>query len=179
MKKFVGILVLLFACYTQLLAQANTLATITGRVIDENKEAIPGAAVFVKNESTGFSTGTVTNVNGEYTVRQIPLGSPYTIRVTYVGYGDQTRSNYTLNQGDVLRLDFQMSESTVEVAEVQVVANSMKKKGQHRIDHINFLTRYRYDACQRTQLHIVDRPLSIEQRQQSGWTNSEFDQLHH
>lgn len=128
MKKFVGILVLLFACYTQLLAQANTLATITGRVIDENKEAIPGAAVFVKNESTGFSTGTVTNVNGEYTVRQIPLGSPYTIRVTYVGYGDQTRSNYTLNQGDVLRLDFQMSESTVEVAEVQVVANSMKKK---------------------------------------------------
>lgn len=128
MKKFVGILVLLFVGYVQLLGQANTLAMITGQVIDENKEPIPGAAIFVKNESTGFSTGTVTNVNGEYAVQQIPLGSPYTIRVSYVGYGDQIRSNYTLNQGDVLRLDFQMSESSIEVAEVQVVANSMKKK---------------------------------------------------
>lgn len=128
MKKIASFLILLFACYIQLLGQANTLATITGQVVDENKEPIPGAAIFVKNESTGFSSGTVTNVNGEYTVRQIPLGSPYTIRVSYVGYGDQTRSNYTLNQGDVLRLDFQMSESAVVVAEVQVIANSMKKK---------------------------------------------------
>ena len=128
MKKYLTALTLLFAFCAQLWSQANTLATVTGRVTDENNEVVPGATVTVTNESTGFSTGTLTSVDGEYTLRQIPLGSPYTIRVSFVGYGDQVRSNYTLNQGDVLRADFQLSESTVVIEEVQVVANSMKKK---------------------------------------------------
>ena len=66
------------------------MATVTGRVTDENNEVVPGATVTVTNESTGFSTGTLTSVDGEYTLRQIPLGSPYTIRVSFVGYKTET-----------------------------------------------------------------------------------------
>lgn len=129
MKNFLIFLAfLLVVCTTQLWGQANTLATITGRVVDENKEPVPGATVVITNKSTGFSSGTLTSADGEYTIRQIPLGSPYSIEVSFVGYGNQTRSNYTLNQGDVVRVDFQLSESPVVIEEVQVVANSLKKK---------------------------------------------------
>ena len=128
MKRILGSMLLLFACCLQIWSQSNTLATVTGRVADETNEPVPGATVVITNESTGFTSGTITNINGEYTIRQIPLGSPYTIRVSFVGYGDQTRSNYTLNQNDVLRVDFKLSEEAIEIQEVQVYANSMKKQ---------------------------------------------------
>lgn len=101
-------------------------AVITGIVTDETDLGIIGATVQVRNESTGFSTGSITNENGEYTIKQLPLGGPYTIKVSYIGYGDQTKSGYTLNQGDQVRIDFQMKEESVTMEAVEVVANSLK-----------------------------------------------------
>ena len=43
-----------------------------------------------------------------------------------MGYGDQKRTGYTLNQGDVVRIDFQMKEESVTLETVEVVANSLK-----------------------------------------------------
>lgn len=101
-------------------------AMVKGVVTDETGEGVIGAVVMVKNESTGFSASSITNETGEYIVKQLPLGSPYSITVRYVGYGDQKKTGYTLNQGDVLRLDFQLKEESVVMEAVQVVANSLK-----------------------------------------------------
>lgn len=108
-----------------LLAQ-GTQAIITGTVIDERGEAVLGASIQVKNESTGFFTGATTNDKGEYTIKQLPLGSPYTVTASYIGYGEQKKSGYALNQGDMLRIDFNMQEASVEIAAVEVIANSLK-----------------------------------------------------
>ena len=126
-KLFQTILVfaVLFNCTGLLLAQDNK-AIISGIVTDETKMGVIGAAVQIRNESTGFSTGSITNENGEYTIKQLPLGGPYSITVSYVGYGDQKRTGYTLNQGDVVRIDFQMKEESVTLETVEVVANSLK-----------------------------------------------------
>lgn len=101
-------------------------AIVKGVVTNETGEGVVGATVMVKNESTGFSAGSITNETGEYIVNQLPLGSPYSITVSYVGYGDQKKTGYTLNQGNVLRLDFQLKEESVVMEAVQVVANSLK-----------------------------------------------------
>lgn len=85
-----------------------------------------GATIQVKNESTGFFTGAITNEKGEYTIKQLPLGSPYTITASYIGYGEQKKSGYALNQGDMLRVDFKMAEESVAIEAVEVVANSLK-----------------------------------------------------
>ena len=87
------IFMVLFNCTGLLLAQDNK-AIISGIVTDETKMGVIGAAVQIKNESTGFSTGSITNENGEYTIKQLPLGGPYSITVSYVGYGDQKRTGY-------------------------------------------------------------------------------------
>ena len=105
----------------------NVLATVNGKVVDEKGQPVIGAVVTVKNESTGFSMSTPTRTDGSYSFREVPLGKPYTITAKYIGYGDQKRSGFTLNQGDALRVNFKMSETASDIQEVEVVANSLKK----------------------------------------------------
>lgn len=124
-KQFLLFFMVLLLSAGQVMAQDNR-AVISGIVTDETGMGVIGAAIQVKNESTGFNTGSITNENGEYTIKQLPLGGPYSITVTYVGYGDQKKTGYTLNQGDLLRLDFQLKEESVVMEAVEVVANSLK-----------------------------------------------------
>lgn len=109
------------------LSAQGTQGIISGTVTDDRNEPLIGATVQVKNESTGFYTGTATNVTGEYILKQLPLGSPYTITVTYIGYGEQKKDGYSLNQGDLLKVDFVMTENAVQLSAVEVVSNSLKK----------------------------------------------------
>ena len=121
--------VLLFSCFFHVsLFSQTTQATITGKVLDDEQKPQTGATVSVRNESTGFITNTLTNAKGEYTFKELPLGGPYTVTVTYAGFGEQRRSGYTLNQGDAIRVDLGMQarESTLEV--VQVVGSGLKNK---------------------------------------------------
>ena len=76
---------LFFNCLPALLFAQGTQAIITGTVVDNKGESVIGATIQVKNESTGFFTGSITNDKGEYTIKQLPLGGPYSITVTYVG----------------------------------------------------------------------------------------------
>lgn len=119
--------VALLAAVSQSGIAQNTLASISGHIVDGKNEPIIGAIVTVKNESTGFTAKSVTNIDGDYTLRQVPLGSPYTVTARYIGLGDQIKKGYTLNQGDHLRVDFKMTEDAQEIKEVDVVANSLKK----------------------------------------------------
>jgi hypothetical protein len=122
-----ALLLFLIFCLSRTATLAQTSqAGIMGTITDEKKEVIPGANVQVRNESTGFTTNTTTNQKGEYTLSQLPLGGPYIINVTYMGYGAQKRSGYTLNLSDVLRLDIQMQATTNALNVVEIHANSMQ-----------------------------------------------------
>ncbi|MEZ0607296.1 carboxypeptidase regulatory-like domain-containing protein [Fibrella sp. WM1] len=106
----------------------TTQASISGVINDNQNKPLPGATVQVRNESTGFTTGTVTNIQGEYFFKELPLGGPYTVKVSFVGYGDQVRSGYTVNQGDAIRISLTMQETGQELQVVQVVASGLKNK---------------------------------------------------
>lgn len=116
---------LLFCLPAKLFAQ-GTQAIIAGSVSDEKTGPAIGATVTVKNESTGFKTSTLTNEKGEYTIKQLPLGSPYTVTVSYLGFGEQKKTGYSLNQGDLLRINFDLESAATEIKAVEVVANSLK-----------------------------------------------------
>lgn len=105
----------------------TTQASIAGTVVDQTSE-LAGATVVVRNESTGFSTGTVTNAKGEYAFKELPLGGPYTITATYVGFGEQKLTGYLLHQGDAIKVRIAMQETDQTLEVVQVVAAGMKNK---------------------------------------------------
>ncbi|RRB04318.1 TonB-dependent receptor [Larkinella rosea] len=121
--------VLLFVCcFIDNTFAQTTQASISGVISENQKSGLPGATVQVRNGSTGFTTGTVTNAKGEYSFKELPLGGPYTILVSFVGFGEQKRTGYMLNQGDAIRVNLNMQEDSQTLEVVQVVASGMKNK---------------------------------------------------
>jgi hypothetical protein len=94
-------------------------------VSDYSNDPLTGATVMIKNEDTGFTTGTVTALNGSYTIQQIPLGSNYTITVSFTGFVTQSITNQAFNQGDQLNMNFRLQESTEMLDEVTITADAM------------------------------------------------------
>jgi len=101
----------------------STNASFLGVVTDAKNEPLPGATVQIRNESTGFRTGTATLADGRYQLRQLPLGGPYTVTVTMVGYATQQKAGFMLNQGDQITVRFQLAEAMTDLQEVSVKAN--------------------------------------------------------
>ncbi|WP_027302699.1 TonB-dependent receptor [Rudanella lutea] len=128
MKKLLFSLLFLSAFVSTELRAQTTQTSIVGVVLENGKTPLPGATVLLRNESTGFSTGTVTNVKGEYSFKELPLGGPYTVRATFVGFGEQKQTGYMLNQGDLIRINLTMQESGQNLDVVDVVASGLKNK---------------------------------------------------
>lgn len=129
-KNLLLLMMLLSACFfsgSELWAQ-TTQASISGTISDSQKAELPGATVQVRNESTGFTTGTTTNAKGEYAFKELPLGGPYTVTVSFVGYGEQRQTGYMLNQGDAIKIKIAMQETDQTLEVVQVVASGLKNK---------------------------------------------------
>ncbi|MCW3467164.1 TonB-dependent receptor [Chitinophaga nivalis] len=130
-KVFVALLLFLCALVQQPTFAQTTQASVFGIVTDENKQMIPGASILVRNESTGFTTRTITNAKGEYTFKELPLGGPYTIIANYIGYGEQKRTGYALNQGDLLRVNIEVKTTALSINEVKVTASGLKNKTEN------------------------------------------------
>lgn len=72
-------------CLTMLFLAISIMASaqarmIKGKVVDKNNEAVIGASIIVK----GTTTGTVTDVDGNFNLKNAP--SKGTLRISYVGY---------------------------------------------------------------------------------------------
>lgn len=93
---------------TALLAQAG--GTIRGTVVDaSNQRPVAGAQVFVANTQIG----TVTNVEGEFTLSNVPAGAR-SVRVTHPSYAAASR-NVTVAAGQALNLTVQVTSSAVQL----------------------------------------------------------------
>ncbi|MBC7566081.1 MAG: TonB-dependent receptor [Pedobacter sp.] len=122
-----AVLLLCFCVKNPVLAQ-TTQASIVGVVSDETQKPIPGASVQVRNNSTGFTTRTSTDSKGGFLFKELPLGGPYSVKVIFIGYGEQTRTGYMLNLGDVVKVNVNMQEAAQNLQGVEVNASGLKNK---------------------------------------------------
>lgn len=105
-----------------------TNASIRGIVTDADGAPLMGATIIVKNNSTGFTSGSITNENGTYRIQQLPLGGPYSITAQYLGFRESLNQGYTLNLSDALVVDFSLQEDATALEEVVVTTNSLTKR---------------------------------------------------
>ncbi|MFW0715000.1 carboxypeptidase regulatory-like domain-containing protein [Pedobacter sp. N23S346] len=131
MMKNLLIAVMLFLCYATNSAMAQTTqASISGIVTDDQKKPVPGVSIQIKNNSTGFTTRTSTNAQGEYTFKELPLGGPYTVKAVYIGYSEQNRTGFMLNQGDAVSVAINMQETSQNLGGVEINGSSLRNKVQ-------------------------------------------------
>lgn len=84
--------------------------TITGKVLDENNQPMPGVTIIVD----GTTNGTMTGSDGTFTLGGVPSGA--TVIVSCIGYTDQVLPEGKTNYLVSLVPDSEMLEETVVVA---------------------------------------------------------------
>ena len=114
MRKTLLILILFITSSTLLLA--GTTGKLTGKVIDaKTKEALP----FVNVVILGTNLGAATDIDGNYTILNIPPGK-YDVKVQYIGYQAVIVEGISISIDLTTRQDFTLSESSVELEAVVV-----------------------------------------------------------
>jgi hypothetical protein len=90
------------------LLKAQTTATLLGHAVDTTGAIIPGAKIVVTNVGTNASRETFTDINGNYIVPQLPVGT-YSATATMKGFATRIITDLTLSLGQNLRVDFDLS----------------------------------------------------------------------
>jgi len=103
-------------------AQAQTTtASITGRILDENEQPLPGVNVVAIHQPTGTRYGVATAQNGTFTIQGMRVGGAYTVTASFVGYQTVRRTGISLQLDETREINFQLQPKTTEMEEVEVI----------------------------------------------------------
>lgn len=134
MKKMLKVYLLLIAVFMVAFsgyAQVTT-SSISGKVLDSKKEALPGATVVAKHTPTGTIYGTLVLSDGRYNISGMRVGGPYEIEVSFMGYSTQKANSLFLTVGEEATLNFSLVENTLEIGEVIALGSKNQKFSSNR-----------------------------------------------
>lgn len=94
--------------------------SIKGVVTDaETKEPVPFANVVVERDGNQV-TGTMTDFDGNYTLKPVPAGK-FSVLVSSVGYQKKQLNNVVVNVDKITFLDLPVSSTSIQIDEIQVI----------------------------------------------------------
>lgn len=93
-------------------AFAQQRGAISGKVLDPDGLALPGATVLVTNAGTGFTREVITADTGAYSVPNLEPGT-YDVTVTMAGFGGAGRSGVVLAPGAAVTLELKLAVAGV------------------------------------------------------------------
>ena len=111
--------------FVSILTNAQTF-TLNGKVVNENKEPLPGATILVKEENKGTST----DFDGKFRVN-FPKGK-YIIQVSFVGYKSVSRE-ITLTKNDAIEFVLSANSTVLE----EVLVSAVRVKANAPVTHSN------------------------------------------
>lgn len=119
----IGVVATLFS----VTAFSQTTQTIRGRVMDEvSKTPLVGVTVQVLGNFES-PLGSASDADGFFSIANVPVGRQ-TLKVSYVGYEEQTIPNVVVTAGKEVILNFALTESVAQLNEVVVTANTKDDK---------------------------------------------------
>ena len=93
----------------------STSATVSGSVLDEQKAALPGATVSVRNLDSGQQRTTTTDARGAFQMSGVPPGR-YEITAELGGFGRLVRTDLVLNVAQEMTLVLTLRVAALEEA---------------------------------------------------------------
>ena len=103
-------------------AQAVSIASITGRVIDAQDAVVPNAQVKITSVDTGAIRTVTTNNDGIYTLPGLPVG-PYKLEVSAQSFQTYVQSGIVLRVNDNVQINVSMSVGQMTET-IQVESNA-------------------------------------------------------
>ena len=101
---------------------ATNAQSVSGKIVDETNQPLPGVSIIVK----GTTTGTSTDFDGMYNLTGIQTGDVL-LEFSFLGYATTTRS-VTVKAGENITLNLEMEPQTTDLDEVVVVGYGVQRK---------------------------------------------------
>ena len=111
--------------FVSILTNAQTF-TLNGKVVNENKEPLPGATILVKEENKGTST----DFDGKFRVN-FPEGN-YIIQVSFIGYKSVSKE-ISLTKNDAIEFVLSANSTVLE----EVLVSAVRVKANAPVTHSN------------------------------------------
>ena len=102
---FGAAIVLLLTC-ASVFAQQTT-GNVTGRIVDQQGAAIPGATITAKSPTTGFSRTETSDASGLYRLSALPVGI-YEVTAELQGFATVAKKDVEVNVAQSVAIDFAM-----------------------------------------------------------------------
>jgi outer membrane receptor protein involved in Fe transport len=111
----------------------QTTGNIVGRVLDEQKSAVPGATVTATNPATGFKRAATSDAEGMYRFTALPIGS-YDLVIELTGFATVDRKGIQVSVGQTLSVDIdlkiaKMAETVTVTGETPLVETTSSSVG--------------------------------------------------
>lgn len=103
------------------IAQVTT-SSMSGRITEANGTAVVGANVVAIHAPSGTKYYSITDATGNYRIQNMRVGGPYTIEVTFLGFGTIKAENLNLRLGENFVYDAKLVEEALSLSEVVVSA---------------------------------------------------------
>ena len=119
LKRLQLLLFLSFISSACLFAQVTT-SSVTGTVTDKAGEPLTGATITAVHNPSGTTYSTMSSKSGTFTIPNMRVGGPYTIRVNYVGLEAYVIENVNLLLGEPFSISAIMAENAATLETVVV-----------------------------------------------------------
>ncbi|MVO08568.1 TonB-dependent receptor [Flavobacterium sp. TP390] len=125
-------------------SQQNTTTTLSGKIIDTNKNELPYVNVTLHSvPSNDFISGTITDDNGSFSITPIKKGT-YKVKFTYIGFKTKEETIYIGEVSDFLDLGkITLEEDISQLQEVEItykkdaINDKMDKKSYTLSDNLS------------------------------------------
>ena len=94
----------------------ETSSDVAGTVSSDAGGPVAGATVTIRSDATGLTRSTSTNASGDYTIRNLPVGTQsYTMTVSRDGFTPERRDRLSINLGSTTTENFTLvSQAAME-----------------------------------------------------------------
>ena len=125
LNKLIVLTFLLVTTVTFAQSKKENIGILKGQITDLNtKEVLPYVNIIIKDDTNNVVTGGITNDDGEFSIKKIPLGKQ-TIEIQYIGYKTDKREINFTNTNQVFNIGtISLVEDTAQLDEVVVVAET-------------------------------------------------------
>jgi len=104
-------------------AQGVTTGSITGIVVDAQKQVVPGASVVAVHEPSGTRYEATTRADGRFSLPGMRVGGPYSVTASLTGFQPQTVKDVIVSLGVASDLELALGQAAV-TEEVTVTAQT-------------------------------------------------------
>ncbi len=129
-----------FLCLFLTLKAQVTTSAMTGYVMDDANQPLPGANVLATHSPSGTVYGVITRDDGGYTIPNMRVGGPYMLEVSFVGYEKKTFEGIYLKLGEKQRHDVMLKTASTALGEIEVVATGASVINSDRTGAATFIT---------------------------------------